>query len=257
MSQRYFVIALMIASAVSGIGLCDSEQEAFQSPTYAIYRAGTAIKIDGRLDEPAWVAAPDMGDFHFTWYERGEKERTIAKMLWDDDYLYIAHICQDAHITARHTEHDAPIPEDDCFEVMLAPKPERPKHYFNIEWNLLGGYVDGHRTDGPEGPRVPWDAHGLHIAGTYQGTLNEDSDSDAYWIAEVAIPFSNFREEMPHTPPRPGARWNLNLNRHGGDTNMQYSQWSPGDTDTPAFHTPHRFGIVTFSKRVSPFRLSD
>ena len=30
-------------------------------PSYMIYRAGTPITVDGRLDEPAWVAAPDVG----------------------------------------------------------------------------------------------------------------------------------------------------------------------------------------------------
>ena len=78
------------------------------------------------------------------------------------------------------------------------------------------------------------------------GTLNDDSDPDRYWIVEVAIPFKNFAFVGAQTPPKPGYRWNLNLNRHGGKTNMQYSQWSPADTPVPTFHTPHRFGRVIF-----------
>ena len=61
-------------------------------PAYTILRAGSAMEIDGRLDEPAWVAAPDVGEFQFPWWTSGAKERTIAKMLWDDRYLYVASI---------------------------------------------------------------------------------------------------------------------------------------------------------------------
>lgn len=222
-------------------------------PTYEIYRTSMPIEIDGKLLEPAWFAAPSFGPFHFTWYEEGAKEQTVAKMLWDDQNVYIAHLCQDAHITARHKNHDDPIPEDDCFEIMIAPDPQNENCYFNIEWNLHGGYVDGHRPEGPTGPRKDWDVAGLKVASTYVGTLNDDTDLDRYWIVEVAIPLSNFAEFMPRVPPQPGYGWRINFNRHGGDTNMQYSQWSPGDTPQPAFHTPHRFGYVTFTNLPSPY----
>ena len=39
----------------------------------------------------------------------------------------------------------------------------------------------------------------------------------------------------------------VNLNRSGGKTNAQYSQWSRGNTPTPSFHTPDRFGLAHFS----------
>ncbi|MDA1211937.1 MAG: carbohydrate-binding family 9-like protein [Planctomycetota bacterium] len=232
----------------------DDEPKTDPVPEYTIHRAGTPITIDGKLDEPAWVAAPDVGAFHFTWYKEGDKERTVAKMLWDDENLYVGHICEDAHITARHTERDGMIPKDDCFEVMITPNVDHPEVYFNLEWNVIGGLVDNHRPNGPKQPRAPkWDAEDVQIAGTYVGTLNDDDDSDGYWIVEVAIPFKNFEKYMVHTPPEPGDGWNLNLNRHGGDVNLQYSQWSKANTPEPSFHTPDRFGRVWFSEKTSPF----
>jgi hypothetical protein len=133
---------------------------------------------------------------------------------------------------------DGKIPEDDCFEIMFAPNAKRPEVYFNIEWNVIGGYVDNHRPNGPKQPKASvWDAQGVRIAGKVVGTLNDDSDTDSHWIAEVAIPFRNFTDLAGHAPPRAGDVWHVNLNRHGGQTNVQYSQWSPGDTPAPAFHT--------------------
>ncbi|MFN8857922.1 MAG: carbohydrate-binding family 9-like protein, partial [Planctomycetaceae bacterium] len=118
-------------------------------PIYEIHRAGGKLTIDGKLDEPAWFAAPSCGPFHFTWYRQGKQEQSVAKLLWDDEYLYVAHVCEDAHIAGRHREHDGPIPEDDCFEVIFAPNPEHPEVYFNVEWNVVGGYIDNFRPEGP------------------------------------------------------------------------------------------------------------
>jgi hypothetical protein len=222
-------------------------------PEYTIFRAPVPPTLDGRLDEAAWAAAPTVGDFVFTWWKEGRKEQTRARLLWDDEYLYVGVICDDAHITARHTERDGKIAEDDCFEVMLAPDADRPGIYFNIEFNVLGGILDNFRPDGPNKPRAPkWDAEGVRLAGTYVGTLNDDRDVDQSWQVEVAIPWRNFAAVAQRTPPRPGTVMRLNLNRHGGKTNFQYSQWSRAETPKPNFHTPDRFGRVTLSDQPPP-----
>jgi hypothetical protein len=222
------------------------------APVYEIYRTGSPMKIDGKLDEPAWFSAPDVGDFHLPWWKSGRKEGAIVKLLWDEQNLYVAHIDEDEFISARHREHDGKITEDDCFEIMIAPNPATPEVYFNIEWNVLGGYVDNFRPHGPKKPRAPvWDAKGVEIATSYVGTLNDQSDHDQYWIAEVKIPFSSFPDIGARLPPQPGDKWNANFNRWSNNTN-RLAQWSRGDTIEPNFHTPHRFGHLVFSNQSSP-----
>lgn len=212
-------------------------------PEYRAPRANTPPLIDGRLDDPAWAAAPLAGDFVFTWFREGIREQTRARLLWDDTHLYLAFECDDRHITARHTERDGRIPEDDCVELMLMPDPAKPDVYFNLEFNVIGGLLDNFRPHGPNRPRAPrWDAEGVRLAGTYEGTLNDDADVDRVWRVEVAIPWRNFAAHAPATPPRPGTVLRMNLNRHGGRTNPQYSQWAQALTPKPSFHTPDRFG---------------
>ena len=62
---------------------------------YQIFRTAGRIVIDGKVDEPAWKQAPSVGDFHFNWWTAGEKEQTIAKLLWDDEYLYAREIADE------------------------------------------------------------------------------------------------------------------------------------------------------------------
>jgi hypothetical protein len=225
----------------------------YRRPEYTVRRAATPPVIDGRFDEAAWAAAPAVGDFAFPWWKAGRKEQTRAKLLWDDEHLYLAFLCEDAHLAARHAERDGKIPEDDCVELMLAPDADRPHVYFNLEFNVIGGLLDNFRPDGPNKPRAPkWDAEGVKIAGTYAGTLNDDSDTDRTWQVEVAIPWRNFAGYAKTVPPRPGTVMHANLNRHGGRTNAQYSQWSPADTPRPSFHTPDRFGRFTLSGDLAP-----
>jgi hypothetical protein len=47
--------------------------------------------------------------------------------------------------------------------------------------------------------------------------------------------------------------WRLNLNWCGGNTNDQFSQWTPGTEKMPQFHMPRDFGFVHFSTEKMPF----
>ncbi len=226
-----------------------SADEKFTPPEYTIHRASKPPTIDGRLDDAVWKSAGVIDDFVFPWHVSGAKEPSVVRLLWDDDCLYIGHVCTDAHITAVHTERDGKIPEDDCFEIMLMPNPATPEKYYNLEWNVIGGILDNHRPNGPDKPRAEkWDAEGLRFAGSHVGTLNDDSDADESWTVEIAIPWKNFEPHLAHFPPKPGDELRGNFNRHGGKTNPQYSQWSHGGTPKPQFHTPGRFGKFTLAE---------
>ena len=219
-------------------------------PRYSIHRAASPIVVDGRADEADWRAAPDVGNFRFAWWTQGKREQTQAKLLWDDQSLYVLFKCQDAHVWGEHTRRDSPVYRDDCVELFTAPNPARPHDYFNFEMNVRRAMLDQHH---PKGAGVDvereWNSEGVRIAVTVDGTLNDDGDTDRGWILEAAIPLTNFSSVARHTPPRPGDVWHLNLNRLGGKTNPQFSQWSPSKTEKPQFHAPDDFGRVVFTKK--------
>ena len=243
-------VSFLLAVALSA----GAELRAGELPSYTIHRAGMPITIDGRLDEPAWVAAASVGEFRFAWWKAGKKEQTVAKMLWDEKYLYVAYLCEDAHISGTRTERDSSVWLDDAVEVFAAPDPDKPDVYFNVEMSVTGAWLDHSHPKGVEGGSDRnWYPEGVKIATRVHGTLNNDGDTDQYWVLEAAIPLKGYEMVARHTPPRPGDVWRLNLNRLGGKTNEQFSQWSPGTTPEPQFHAPQDFGRVTFSDRRMPF----
>src|SRR5262249_16446424 len=105
---------------------------------YVCYRAEKPIKIDGKLDDPAWDAAPWSDDFVDIEGDAKPKPRwkTRMKMLWDDECLYIAAEMEEPHLWATLTEHDSVIFRDNDFEVFLDPDGDN-HNYAELELNAL------------------------------------------------------------------------------------------------------------------------
>jgi hypothetical protein len=86
-----------------------------------------------------------------------------------------------------------------------------------------------------------------------RGTLNDDSDADRGWTAELAIPLAS----LSPTAPQPGDTWRLNLfrldDRLGG--RRAFLAWSTPLANTT--HVPERFGRITFGTVPSEESLAD
>lgn len=231
------------------IGLAALAAAAQGLPRYDIERAGSKIVIDAKLDERSWRRARPAGEFHFLGSPEGEKEQTDARLLWDDENLYVSWFCHDRHISAQVTERHGPVSRDDCVEIFLSPNPQKVTNYYTFEINAIGTMLNRCRTDWWTGPPT-WEPEGVRYRASYHSLARKDeSPSDDHWIVEMAIPLRNFARDAAHTPPRDGDVWRLNLNRTGGITNRLSSAWSPILPPAKSFHTPPAFGEVRFVKR--------
>ena len=215
----------------------------------SIRRTKDHIHIDGKRDEAAWESAKPVGSFVFTWWKEGDalQQPTDARLLWDDEYLYVSFHCTDSDIHATRRERDEAVYLDDCVEVFASPEFEHPERYFNLEMNALGAQLDGYRPTGDSDHPTEWDPEGIQVAVSIDGTINNDSDVDHSWTLEAAIPFKLFKHALPGNSPKPGDRWRLNLNRLDRKVLVK-SQWSQGDRNFPRFHHPEYFGFVEFAQ---------
>lgn len=242
-------LLLLIAAMVDTPALAQPPVE------YRIHRTPAPITIDAKLDEPAWNLAPATSDFIFNWHTSGDKEPTEAKLLWDDENLYVSWRCTDRHISAYETKRHGPVSKDDCVEVFLSPNPAAPRNYYTFEINAIGAMLNRCRTAWWTGPPT-WEPEGVEHRTTFHGLARKEEEStDREWIVELAIPLKNFARDAAHTPPRDGDEWRINLMRTGGKTNMQQSTWSPIAPSGPrSFHTPENFGKVIFSAEAASRR---
>jgi Carbohydrate-binding family 9 len=155
------------------------------------------------------------------------------------DALCIRFDGRDRAIVARHRAHDAPLWEEDVFEVFLAPGDESPRRYFELEVNPLGAVFDA-RVESPELRRASmhvetaWDCAGLRARVACR---------PGRWSADLRIPITALCDGA--FPPR----WRANFYRIDRGTSGEpdeFSAWSPTFADPPDFHVPERFGILVF-----------
>lgn len=215
-------------------------------PTYEVKRATSRIVIDGKLDDGAWKNAAAV-TFQFPWEKQtGAKQKTTARLLWDDQYLYVGYDCEDTDIVAHFDKHDDPTYRDDAVEIFINPRPGE-NAYVGMEMNARAVLYD-YFFDFPKIFIKRFDLEGVQLATHIRGTLNLTGDTDQGWSLEVAIPWKNF-DDLAKVPPAAGSQWTANMNRWDGtEPNRRLSQWSDSGLVQASPHNPDRFGKLTFVK---------
>jgi hypothetical protein len=200
---------------------------------YVAHRAVPAPVVDGKLDDAAWRDVPWTEPFVDIVGDARPAPRllTRAKILWDDDFLYVGADLQEPDLWATLTQPDDTVWHDDDFELFLDPDGDGLA-YYEVEINALGTVLDLFvpRPYGTGGKAdLSWGVRGLRSAVAVRGTLNDPSDRDAGWSVELAIPWRGLAppdaaggdatwRRVPGAsgvgePPRPGDAWRVNLSR--------------------------------------------
>jgi hypothetical protein len=269
----FFVLCAAFLPSCAALEAGEGGVEDFSPEHYLCLRTAEPLRIDGKLDEPAWQAAAWTRDFaDIEGAERPRPRfRTRAKMLWDDDYFYIAAELEEPHIWATLTERDSIIFNDNDFEVFIDPDGDTFHYYememnaFNTVWDL---FLDKPYRDGGK-PLFFWDIRGMKTGVFIEGTINQPGDRDEGWTVEIAMPFAVLKECAPGgEPPGPGDQWRVNFSRvewrvevkDGGyakvvnpETGNPFPEdnwvWSPQGLVN--MHYPEKWGFVQFSSRAA------
>jgi hypothetical protein len=274
---RSFAAVLLLGFCATGAVGDSADDWARMKPIvpagYVCYRAAQPVNVDGRLDDASWMSPPwtaEFADIEGSLKPR-PRFRTRVKMLWDDEYFYIAAEMEEPHVWGTLTDHDAVIFHDNDFEVFIDPNGDNHEYYelelnaLNTTWDLFlpRPYKDGGRADNT------WEIPGMKTAVQVQGTLNDPADNDQGWTVEIALPWHVLGVSAHRrAPPQAGDQWRVNFSRvqwqheiQSGtyrkvpDTREDNWVWSPqGIID---MHRPERWGYVQFSTSPSgtdPFR---
>jgi len=240
--------------------------------SYMCYKSADSINVDGIISEQEWENAPWTN--YFVDIEGDKKPKpeykTRAKMLWDENYFYVAAEIEEPHICAKLKQRDTVIFYDNDFEVFIDPQGDNHRYYefemnaLNTVWDLLIAkpYRDG-------APAInAWDIQGLKSAVKIYGTLNNPNDEDEKWTLEIAFPWQVLKECAPEgRKPKDGEQWRVNFSRVNWKmkvkdgkykkkinpkTNKAFPEsnwvWSP--QGVIAMHQPETWAFVEFSEKV-------
>ena len=218
---------------------------------------GTTIKLDGKLDEPAWKDAASTGPLVDV--RTGDPNRAFplngdVKVLWSEAGVYVAFSIADTDMIGgfKKGDVDPHLWTKDTVEMMVDPDGDGDnKDYYEIQINpqnlVFDSQFDSYNEpkkepDGPFGHQE-WSSN-LKSAVALDGTVDKSPDEDRGYTVEAMIPWKSFNKAAK-LPPELGSSWRVNfyaMKNNGGVS------WSPilGQGN---FHKASRFGRIVWTKK--------
>ncbi|HEY3356517.1 MAG TPA: DUF5916 domain-containing protein [Polyangia bacterium] len=194
------LLLLLLLPAAAGADAAAASAPAAAGTLRAV-RVTTPPVVDGRLDDPAWSAAPVHRGFVQRQPAEGAAatEDTEVRFVYDDRALYVGIRCHDRQaplIQPRLGRRDS-LPQSDWVSVALDPYFDH-KSAFVFQINSAGIQADAAIADGSEDDYA-WDA-------VWDGAVHVGR---AEWTAELRIPFATLR-----FPQRNDQRWGVHVRRY-------------------------------------------
>ncbi len=96
-------------------------------PATPVAKTEQPIKIDGVLDEPAWLAAAPIR-VNYVWGKTGQandQPTMVVKYTWDDNYLYIGYETFDRNLVALGTDETQGPPKNQRTGARIADAKEK------------------------------------------------------------------------------------------------------------------------------------
>ncbi|MEN9599757.1 MAG: hypothetical protein RL596_2076 [Bacteroidota bacterium] len=205
--MRFFIIVLSLLKLNFTVAQSTND-EAFQ---LSINKTTSAIKVDGKLDEPVWQNTKSISNFkqNFPFDTSMANMQTRVTVCYDDNFLYIAAICyQPKKYIVQGLRRDYPNGTSDIFFMGIDPfKDKLNGFYFAV--SPFGVQKEGLIFNGNE-LSIDWDNKWYCETEQYE---------DRYTV-EVAIPFKTLRYKAG------SKEWNINFARNNLLMNER-SSWAP------------------------------
>ena len=179
-ARARLLVGIATACMVSVAGAQDASTR-----TLTATRFEGVVRIDGRLDDSAWTAAPVAADFRQREPSEGAQATlpTEVRVLWDDEALYVAARMRDPSpdsIIALLARRDEMTPSDEFFIGIDGDRDRRTAYVFSVT-------PRGTRTDvliyNDNMRDASWDA-------VWDAATRID---DSGWTAEMRIPLTQLR----------------------------------------------------------------
>ncbi|MBR7144260.1 MAG: hypothetical protein IKD10_04895 [Lentisphaeria bacterium] len=228
--------------------LCACSWAAFaaNNGVVAVGKASGKVVIDGKLDDPAWQNSISLTPFILQKQNRFATEQTVAKLLWDEENLYVAFRCYDRALdpvnnrmpdfkaAVRNNDTDK-IFNDDCVILILL----RNGRSYEFAINANGAVVDA----AGEAKSI-WKSRDHRWNSNIQVKIDRfERTALANWSVEAAIPWSSLGGK-----PQSSDQWGLVTGRFqkGAKETSSFQIISEG------MHAASTAGKLKFIKQIIP-----
>ena len=217
--------------------------------TYCVRRAAGPVALDGAWDSAVWHRAGTAPVAHCVGGDFEHQPVTQARVLYDDQALYVAFRVEDRYVqAAAQTWHDK-VCRDSCVELFFTPGEDTSVGYFNFEINC-GGVMLAHFQPAPgENIRqMPLElCETIDIWSSMPHQVEPEIAEPTTWQVAYRLPLAILGHFLKITPPQTGVRWKANFYKCADKTSHpHWLSWAPIDTPGPNFHRPDSFGALLF-----------
>jgi hypothetical protein len=217
----------------------------------------TPPRLDGKLDDAAWVGAATLGPFGDPGTGAPAPDdypvTAFGRLGWDAQALYLGFVVHDPAPESPF-QRDADDPhiwaQASGVEVMLQPgDPGDNRDYFELQIDVHGATFDSHFDD----YNAPVTGSGAarrfgHMEWTSGVERAVHVQPHSFYSIEAALPWKSLSQEGRRVlvPPRAGDVWRINLYSFR-DGQRRALAWSPlkGQGN---FHRASRFGRIRFAE---------
>lgn len=274
MDIKRFILAAVIFSWFAPPAYVQEPPIPVKPKHYVCYRVSGSLNIDGKLSEADWANA-EWTDY-FVDIEGALKPsprlNTRAKMLWDDNFLYVGAFLEEPHVWGTLTERESVIFYDPDFEIFIDPDGDTHNYLeyemnaLNTQWDLL--LTKPYRDDLVRNVALDnWNFNGIKSGVFIDGTINNPCDTDIGWYVEVALPLDAIAE-VNTGGKKPGAgdqiridfsrvEWTVDIvngryvkRTHlvdGKEKPLPEDNWVWSPQGVIAMHQPETWGFLQFS----------
>lgn len=219
--------------------------------TYLVRRTHEAPALDGNWHSAVWQQAETLTVARFRPESSAHYPHTQARLLHNDDTIFVLFHVQDAFVRSVQTEYCGPVCTDSCVEWFARPRAD--KGYINFEINCGGtlhsSYIeDNTRTEtgfrkfvlvSKERARL------IRIYHSLPAVVEPELPGDVEWQIEYHVPLTLFEHYIGVLGSLSGQEWQANFYKCADHTSHpHWAAWSP--VQELNFHRPQDFAPIRF-----------
>lgn len=236
-----FVAIFILFCSFSGEEIRNEPEE------YSVKRLKKPMVIDAKWDKAQWKKIKEIPISNFMGDIPAFRPVVKAKMMYDQDYLYLIYKVDDRHVRIQNDKFNSSVSTDACVEFFFSPDKDWPLWYFNVEINAGGTALMAFHKDGKRTNMVEEDFKDVLIAHTLPRKLDQEISEPITWFLEFKLPLKLLKKYSSISQPEKGVKWKANFYKTSSrSTNPHYLTWSKVHNPKPQFHLPQYFGTLIF-----------
>lgn len=217
---------------------------------YVIHKTRTKPSFQGAWESPIWQKAETLRVDQFHPQSSSHHPQTRAKVLYDDDNLYVLFRVDDQYVRAVHTRYQSLVCQDSCVEFFVRPDPQ--KGYVNFEINCIGTMLlyyieDPTRTATAFEKYTPVPkvlTQKMTMFHSIPEEVEEEITIPITWYLEYSIPFTLLEVYLGPLQRTPGTAWAGNFFKCADhSSHPHWGCWS-AIGEALNFHQPKYFGTL-------------